>query len=92
MSESVPENPRRRAFLRGVIGTVGVGAVAAAGLGTAGPANADPHVHCEYTSSKLTRLYCLCNTWMEQWTYSCKGCGYYCSTVTRITGIYCSGG
>ena len=66
--------------------------MAAAGLGAAVPANADPHVHCEYQSKRLVRLYCYCNQWIENWDYSCKGCGHYCGSVSVLTGQYCSGG
>jgi hypothetical protein len=95
MSTSVPEmpepnQPKRRAFFRGVFRTIGIGFVAAAGLGNTSPANADPHLHCEYTTKKMVWLRCYCNTYLEDWRHSCTGCGSTCFTITKITGVYCT--
>ncbi|NYE94741.1 anaerobic selenocysteine-containing dehydrogenase [Psychromicrobium silvestre] len=66
----------RRTFIKGMAGTLGVGAIAAAGLASgAGSAAADPaHQHCVSTKMKLIRMSCIKGVWIEYYKYYCTVC------------------
>jgi hypothetical protein len=85
------DSSSRRAFMRGAVGVLGVGVIAAAELGGAPAALADPaHQHCVSTSNKFVRMACIGGQWIEYYDVRCTVCLDRCSTFTQMTCIACT--
>lgn len=73
----VPRRPStRRSFIKGMAGTLGVGAISAAGLASAaGTAFADPaHQHCVSTAQKFIGMSCINGVWWYYYKVYCTVC------------------
>ena len=73
------------------MGTLGIGAVAAAGLlPQAKAANAEiPHNHCAGTFRHFTGQHCIRGSWVRSYDNLCVVCAYKCTTYNEILFVAC---